>query len=622
MRTRAWVHALLLLGCGCGGGDGQSPVVDGGVSGGVVSSGGQASSGGEASGGSQPTTGGVTSGGAIASGGSGTGGGGGGTGGSGGTGGEGLADAQMPDPMDGSMPDAGDAMVAPPGTTLCGAEYVDALVFGRMGDSVTFAPGAGDSDTRNPVEPGAGIDRAYIARTTEQGGVQWIAQAVSQTTLNTIQVSQAVYDPVEGAAYVAYHMRRPTVSVRFYNADGTLFREYAPEGNPEPALAGVQAQFNLFLARYDSAGMIQWLKRFGPNDPDASRGAQVYELQLLASSVRVSANASQIPPGLLGDGRLSFGMGEASSATLTHRGEMGVLGDFDRATGAYVDGTAFGMYADAVDVQTPFNGFATTNAAGDRVLAGKVKLAGVSSDTARFAGQAVTITEGTAVFHKTGSSGTWLRKITRADNNQAPDIHATRLLTDGSLVLAVSAYGPNSEITFQVDSGSGVQDLTLNGYDVLLLRYSPAGDVEWTRRIGRTTAPIYTDLIVDEAEGALYVVSPVSGAVAFEPNTSSEFALPSSTGAHVARFDLSSGVFAWVQPIYAADSLGSPIETTVADGALAVPISFKEATVTLAPDEIQTASGAVAFGLIYYTKSGLLQRCVEVVDSARAIVLD
>lgn len=481
---------------------------------------------------------------------------------------------------------------------------------------VTFFPGGPNAVVVPALEQENDRLHLFVARTTS-AGLDWSAQVVAESPTQLINVMQARYSAAEDAVYVGFAAGRGDRTIRFYNADGTLFREFTPGGAVGSDLAGIDSQSNLFVARYNAGGAMAWVHRFGPNDPDGHRGASIENIQLVGDVLRVTGGISGPVVFPIDPGEVVFGAGQPDGLTLTTKDGFGYAVDFDRATGEYQADSLL-----TVDVKEQYaaslrgsQGY--TNAAGERVIAGSHF--GPDFGAVGYGATTLTATQPSAwVFKHTPPQSGWGRFITRVGSNTRHEPRGLALTEDGSVLLAL--YW-NSSLTglvdWQFDTDASPLTLQLEPDDAVLVRYSPAGAIDWTYRIDLNKLDnIPAGLVLDEATDTLFFTGNVSGKATFSRVDASPIVV--NAGAYLAAFRLSTGTLLWVAPITGASSgvaLGVPRVTATA---IYLPARFSGLSVVgVGSQALQMPAATTAFGELVYDRDGEFVGCGAFSDQAR-----
>ncbi len=136
------------------------------------------------------------------------------------------------------------------------AAYADGscVIAGYFGLAATFAPG----EPEQQVLTSAGILDAFVARYTASGSLMWARRA-----------GGASYDEVYGVATTSDDS---CVVTGFFRGEST----FGPGQPAETILTSFDATNDIFVARYDAGGSLQWAIAAGGGDHDGGRAIAAY----------------------------------------------------------------------------------------------------------------------------------------------------------------------------------------------------------------------------------------------------------------------------------------------------------------------------------------------------------
>lgn len=546
----------------------------------------------------------------------------------GGDGSHDAPDVALPDadggPADATT-DAADAETTGPSAQICPPTPRDAILFGTHpltvvdgtlswpSAPVTFLPGGDDAVVVPALEQEADRLHLYVARMTA-AGLAWSAQVVAESPTLLVNVIQARYAPAEDAVYVGFEASRGDRTIRFYDANGELFREFSPGGTAGSDLAGLD-QTNLFIARYDATGAITWVHRFGPNDADGRRDASIENIQLVGDVLRVTGGFSGPVVFPIDPGELVLGLDQPDALTLFRADGLGYAADFDRATGEYRADSLVTLEGDGQFLTSLRGAQGQTNAAGERVIAGSHF--GPEFGELSYGGATITATQPSAyVFKSSPTAGTWGRFIERVGSNARHQARGLALAEDGSVVLALySNSSATGLVDWSLDTGGAPLIISLEPDDAVVIRYSATGAIDWTRRVDlRLTDSLPGALVLDEATDAVFLSGHASGQASFPRDDAAPFLV--DPGEYVAELRLSTGAPRWVAQM-SGGQLGVP---RVTETAVQVPVRFSTLSFGGSPArQLQTPSGADASGEVVLDRAGQFVTCGVLVDQARGV---
>jgi hypothetical protein len=376
---------------------------------------------------------------------------------------------------------------------------------------------------------GTGLQSAYAMAL--RGTTLW----VSGTTSGTLDLGGANYAPPLNAYLAGFSTDGTYQWSHAFNVGGGVITSLGVDtannvyitgqfdgtvdfgGGPLTSLGG----YDMFLAKFNSAGLHQWSKRFG----DAGLNDAGLALAIdFANNVVVGGRFS---------GTTDFGGGPLTTAGQTDA----FIAKFNSA-GTHQWSKKFG---DASSQEV--NGLASVN--------GDVYITGTYSGAINLGGSAFTSVGSSDIFlAKFNSAGThqWSKSFGDATGQYAYDVDADAF---GVYLLA----GVQGNVNF----GGGL--LTSDGStDIAVAKYTLAGAHTWSRIFGDSNAQVGT--AIDAAGGSVFVAGYFEGSL--------DFGHPLNTGnthydAFIARLSPSDGSEIWSQHFgeYGNDDYGSDL---VSDG--------------------------------------------------------
>lgn len=488
------------------------------------------------------------------------------------------------------------------------AADVDGLLSGSMALPRVFLPSSANPQTLNPiVETG---DYVSLGVTRVRGStIDWHAQASSLTRFGDLSYEHVVIDPQDGSIYAAMSTQlQNTTSRKFYHADGTLFREYTPGGAPGSDLVGASRQSNFFLVKYDAAGVIQWISRFGP-DSGGTIAGNIASIGLVGDRVRVVADVE-------GGTTLVFAAGTASQFSRTFPNATAFWGEFQKSDGNYAAGTARFITATnrtSRATTTPQGHFAH-NASGETAIQARLRKESQPLNETFTIGTAtvtVTATRATVAFLKVGSGGDAIVQGT---------LTIPRLFGDGGDPRSV-ALGPTGQLvaggqfsatesTAYFRGRTGLIQMETRTRESYLVSFDPAGALLWAHQIQGDRNAISRILVNAEA---IYVLGTHAAGEQIGTLT-----VPAS-GYTVTRHALSTGEPEWIVAFapLPGGSLTSTYEMWDRGGELIFPSFFAGMRVVGAGSDLSWSSPVGgALGAIYLGPDGAFRRCELIATNA------
>ncbi len=361
---------------------------------------------------------------------------------------------------------------------------------------------------------------------------------------------------------------------------------------------------DIFVARYDDGGVLDWVTRAGgPQDDYAADMVQLVDGTIVVT-------------GYFND-EATFGAGEANETRLLAAGAF----DQDAFVARFTGGGAL--------IWARSEGGLNEGDAGTAISAfpdGTFVVAGTFEDRAVFE----TATPRPTVLNAGGPSDTniFLGRYERdgdllwASNagGPAPDVAAAIATTPGGGIVITGTFEDYAEF-----GTLGVQPiLTVRAYseidrDIFVARYNGNGTVDWVRKA--------TGIDVDNGlaaggflDGSVVVAGTFTDTVTFAPDTANETTLAAESmlerDAFVAKYD-SNGNFEWVRHAQGIDDDEATAVATIAGGSFVVAGTFTT-TITLGVGEANQTTLAAPFEfdrnifVARYDANGRLQAAARV----------
>lgn len=300
----------------------------------------------------------------------------------------------------------------------------------------------------------AGPENSFVAKYNNSGTVQWVQSAVATTG----SYGQAIATDASGNVFVSGY-----------------FSGTATFGSSSISSAG--GSNDIFIAKYNSSGTVQWVRRAGGTSYDFGYGITTD----VSGNVYVTGGFS---------GTASFG-----SSSVTSAGSADVfIARYSNSDGVLVWVRRGGGASNDL-------GLAVTTD-----LSGNVYVTGNFSGTASFGNSFTSEGLGDIFIAKYNSAGTvlWGRRAGGASD-------------DSGFALATDASG-NVYITGYFDDTATFGNSTVRGTeDIFVAKYNDSGAVLWVQRAGGASADYGRGIAMD-ASGNIYVTGYFIDTVTFGSN--------------------------------------------------------------------------------------------------------
>jgi len=291
---------------------------------------------------------------------------------------------------------------------------------------------------------------------------------------------------------------------------------------------------DVFLAKFDPAGSLIWVKRFGGNNNDAGNSVAIDK-----------ATGDVFLTGTIGVGAADFNPG-GNGGSVTSAGSNDVfLARYD-SSGNFIWVKALGGTG-AEDVRS-----VTVDGAGNVYITGDFKSVtayfnpGVAGSGELTLSGSTTKPNSDAYIAKYDGNGgfLWAHKIggTLAD-------YGGQTAVDASDNVYVVGWFSSTAAQFDA-SGSAGSVLNTNGsYDAFLAKYDPSGNLLWTQKMGGTGADHALSLAIDKSD-KIYITGYFASATAeFDPATTGGagmLTLSTAIDIYIAKYE-SNGSFVWAR---------------------------------------------------------------------------
>ncbi|MBI3248435.1 MAG: SBBP repeat-containing protein [Deltaproteobacteria bacterium] len=445
----------------------------------------------------------------------------------------------------------------------------NSYVTGRFQGTSVFGPGeAGQTSLVS-----GGLVDIFVAKYDSDGLLVWVKQAGGEGT----NEGRALTVDSSGNSYVT----------GFFQNTATFG---AGEGN-ETTLVAQGGNADIFVAKYDSSGLLQWVKQAGSGNGVVGVGSSTEQglgIGIDASNVYVT--------GFFQSTNAVFGPGEAGEVTLSvpGGGREIFLAKFSAS-----DGT-FAWVKNAGGVGTDEGHAIAVDSSGNSYITGVFAL------TATFDAATVTSAASGDVFvAKYNTSGTlvWVKRAGGGSDDEGNGI-----AIDGSGKSYVTGRFTGTNVTF--GPGEGNQTLLSAGHgndiDIFVAGYNADGTLAWAKRAGGLSggsgpSPDEGFGIATDSDGNSYVTGFFNNTATFGPGAGQSVVAASTTNEDIflATYT-SSGNLIWVR------RAGG----TSRDESYAVAVRNREAHIT-GRIQGQAASSAV-FGLGETNETTLSASAVDI----------
>jgi len=384
-------------------------------------------------------------------------------------------------------------------------------VTGHFRDIADFDPGAGTANLTS-----IGSFDIFFAKYDASGNYLW-AKSIG-STIDDYGFSIAVDDA--GNVYLT----------GFFS--GTA--DFNP-GAGTANLTSVGSSWDIFFAKYDTAGNYLWAKSIGSTSFDLGR------------SIAIDGGGNVYVTGYF-NGTADFNPG-AGIAMLSSVGSSDIFFAKYDAAGNY-------LWAKSIGSTSSDNGFSI---AFDSIS--NVYLTGYFSGTADFdpgADTANLISVGSnwdIFFAKYDATGNylWAKNISNAFYNEGRSID----VDDMGNVYVTGNYIDTADF----DPGAGTANfISVGQYDIFFAKYDAAGNYLWAKSIGSTTSDVGQCIAVGNT-GNVYVIGSFSGTADFDPGAGNANLTPIGIGdIFFAKYD-AAGNYLWAKSI---GSISSDIGRSIA----------------------------------------------------------
>ncbi len=363
----------------------------------------------------------------------------------------------------------------------------------------------------------SGGDDSFIAKYNSEGLVQWVARQAGTGT----EVGTSV--TADSAGNVLVTGRYNSGSLTIYNADGSAFATTL-------ANSGLS---DSFIAKYNSAGVVQWVARQSGSGSD------------FAISITADSAGNVIVSGFYTSSPMTIYNADGSSfaTTLAHSGGTdSFIAKYNSAGVVQWVARQSGSGAD------PGTGV-TVDSAGNVIVSGSYTsspLTIYNADTTVFG--TLSSSNDDSFIAKYNSAGV-VQWVARQAGNDSDFGTSVTVDSTGNIIVG-GYYGTNPLIAYNSDgSPFTTRTLTNSGsYDAFIVKYNSAGVVQWIARQGGSGDNFTRSLSADSAGNILVAGSYLSTLVVGNSDGSSFATSVANSGASdvfVAKYN-SAGFVQWV----------------------------------------------------------------------------
>ncbi len=392
----------------------------------------------------------------------------------------------------------------------------NSFVTGLFNDSAIFGPGEANETTLTST----GSNEIFVAKYNSTGVLEWAKHAGG--TGNDVGIS--ITANAAGNSFVT----------GFWNGSAV----FGP-GEANETILTSAGSFDIFVAKYNSAGALEWAKRAGGTSFDQGLG------------IATDAASNSYVTGLF-RGSAVFGPEEANETILTSAGSDDIFVAKYNSTGAL----EWAKRAGGIDIQDGGICIAT-DAAGNSSVTGSFRASAVFGSEEANETTLTSAGFGDIFVAKYNSAGAleWAKRAGGTGFDQvrgiAIDAAGNSYVTGLFVVSAVFGPGEANETTL-TSTGSN---------DIFVAKYNRLGTLEWAKRAGGTTQDDGNAIAIDVV-GNSFVTGFFTSSTVFGPGEINETTLTSAGSLDIFVAKLAITLQAQLQNIIAA------VENFVATGVL------------------------------------------------------
>jgi hypothetical protein len=279
-------------------------------------------------------------------------------------------------------------------------------------------------------------------------------------------------------------------------------------GEANQTVLTADGNFDIFVAKYNSSGALQWAKRAGGADFDEAYG------------IAVDGSGNSYVTGYF-EGSATFGAGEANQAVLTVAGSNDAFVAKYNASGALqwakrAGGTGF---VDGIGIRA--------DSSGNSYVAGT--FSGSATFGAGEANQTILTAAGSGfdIFVAKFNSSGAVQWAKRAGGTGSDEGYAIGV--DGSGNSYVSGYFEGSATFGAGEANQTTLTAAGSGFDIFVAKYNSSGAVQWAKRAGGTDLELGYGIAVD-GSGNSYVTGYFDGSATFGAGEANQTTLTSAGG--------------------------------------------------------------------------------------------
>ena len=524
------------------------------------------------------------------------------------------ASAQVNAAIGGASSKGGSSAPPPAGGFAAASAVVTQSAVAKSGSSTfsllrttAVAPPAPLPTPRTLTTSVNGQEDVFIIKTNSAGVTQWTARLSSPVS----EFGYGIAAGPAGSVYVTGQMRSTTGVMTAFNWDGTAFGATLPNGTTN----------DVFIVKYNSGGLVQWVARIGGTADDISLGIAVSPVDDSVYIVGQSSFTRTVynsngtifttsTPSLNTDGFVvkynSAGFGQWAATIKTGGGgDSGNAVATDSLGNVYVSGIGI------------FSTISITNGNGSEAL------------TLPDDGSATSI----VVKYNSGGTVQWAARqaSTGLDTPYAVAVDSSR-----NVYVAGSYQSATLTVYNAGTSGTAFATTLANSgsNDVFIAKYNESGAVQWCARLESAGSEFGFSMATDSS-GNVYIGGRYSSALTARNSNDTAFATTLATtggtaNAFLAKYN-TTGSVQWIAKLDSPTEVQAVGISSDSSGNVYVTGSFRTSTTMFSQGGATAAFTATAVGnydafLAKYNASGvaqwLLPRGSTVLDKSFAVAAD
>jgi hypothetical protein len=325
--------------------------------------------------------------------------------------------------------------------------------------------------------PNSGLEDAFVVKYNTNGFVQWAAKIASTIA----EIGYGITTDSSGDVYVTGGGGGVAGVITAFNSDGTAFAT---------TLSG-SGGGDVFIAKYNTSGFVQWVARLAGTGIDIGRGistdssGNVYVTGQFAGTTFTAFSSNGVAFGT------TISNGGAGDVFIVKYNTNGSVQWIARAAGSTAD-IGYGI---------------STDSSGNVYITGSYGTGGIrpfNSDGTQFGTIAANIGGGDAFIVKYNTNG-FVQWISRIGSTGVDIGHA--IATDSAGNVYVTGQGGSAAVVTAYNSDTTAFSPTLahagNG-DAFIVKYNTNGFVQWVTRVASGSADIGYGILTDSA-GDVYL---------------------------------------------------------------------------------------------------------------------